>query len=146
MRTHGFGVYKGRRVPWAVRVDETLLNKAKPVLTAKFGSYCRSVEAWLAGLVATYKGDWTVGVNPSNTVEIGRLVIERNLRARRKMVVEEEVTVTVTCGHVDCNGEAVGSGVWRGKQPLPLCADHYHEAESTYGDVWSELHLLEASE
>lgn len=41
------------------------------------------------------------GVNPSRTskVEIGRLVIERNLRSRRKHVVEKEETVKVVrCG------------------------------------------------
>lgn len=84
-RTHGFGVYKGRRKVWGVRVDETLLKQAKPVLKAKFGSECRGVEAWLAGLVAITKGEQLIGVNPSNTVEIGKLIIERNLRPRRKL-------------------------------------------------------------
>lgn len=92
VRTHGFGVFNGKRKVWSVRVDETLLKQAKPVLKAKFGSECRGVETWLAGLVATTKGEQLAGVYPSNTVEIGKLVIERNIRSRRKLVVEEEVT------------------------------------------------------
>lgn len=96
VRTHGFGVYSGRRKVWSVRVDETLLKQAKPVLKAKFGSECRGVETWLAGLVATTKGEQLTGVYPSNAVEIGKLVIERNIRTRRKLIVEEEKEVTTT--------------------------------------------------
>ncbi|MDH5449062.1 MAG: hypothetical protein OEX01_08710 [Candidatus Bathyarchaeota archaeon] len=95
-RTHGFGVYKGRRVVWSVRVDEKLLNQAKPVLRGWFGSDCRGVETLLAGLVAASNGQQLGGVYPSNTVEIGKLVIERNLRPRHKLVVEEEKAVEVT--------------------------------------------------
>ena len=88
IRTHGFGVYKGARKVWSVRVDETLLKQAKPVLKAKFGSECRGVETWLAGLVATTKGEQLDGVYPSNTVEIGELNIIRALRPRRKVEVD----------------------------------------------------------
>ena len=107
IRTHGFGLYGGRRVVWSVRVDQTLLGEAKPVLRAKFGSDCRGVEAWLAGLVATTKGEQLAGVYPSNTVEIGKLVIERNLRSRRKLVVEEEVTESKVLGCSWCHKPAV---------------------------------------
>lgn len=85
IRTHGFGVYRGKRKVWSVRVDEKLLKQAKPVLKAKFGSECRGVEAWLAALVATTQAEQLAGVYPSNTVEIGKLVVERNLRPRRKL-------------------------------------------------------------
>jgi len=110
-RTHGLGVYKGNRVVWSVRVDENLLAQAKPLLKAKFGSTCRGIEVWLAGLIATQKGSQLLGVYPSNTIEIGKLVIERNIRSRRKLVVEEEKEVTekvevVTCGF--CFKPAIG--------------------------------------
>jgi len=105
-RTHGFGVYSGARKVWSVRVDETLLKQAKPVLKAKFGSECRGVESWLAGLVATTKGNQLTGVYPSNTVEIGKLVIERNIRSRRRLV-EEETEVTETVGCAWCHRRAV---------------------------------------
>ena len=110
-RTHGLGVYKGSRKVWSVRVDSKLLKQAKPLLKAKFGSECRGVELWLAGLVATQKGSELNGVYPSNTIEIGKLVIERNLRSRRKLVVEEEREVsesvaTVYCGF--CGLPAIG--------------------------------------
>ena len=111
-RTHGLGVYHGERVAWAVRVDKTLLKQAKPILTAKFGSFCRGVESWLAGLVAVEHGKQLVGVNPSNT-SIGKLVIERNVRTRRKLVEEQEETMTekvevvrTSCGF--CMKDAVG--------------------------------------
>jgi len=122
-------VYKGKRKVWGVRVDENLLKKAKPILRAKFGSDCRGVEAWLAGLVATTAGSYKVGVNPSNTVEIGELNIVRAIRPRRKMVIDpEDVKVTVTCGFANCDEVAIGSGVWRKKQTVPLCTPHYAEA------------------
>jgi len=110
IRTHGFGVYKGRRVVWSVRVDEKLLKQAKPVLRGWFGSDCRGVETLLAGLVACSNGQQLVGVNPSRTqkFEIGKLVIERNLRSRRKLVVEEtEVTETKVLGCGFCLKPAV---------------------------------------
>lgn len=111
IRTHGFGVWGNRRIPKSYRVDEKLAEASKPVLQAIFGSECRGVEAFLAGLVATYEAQGIGGVYPTNTVEIGKLVIERNLRSRRKLVVEEEIEETtkvkrLTCEFHGCNREA----------------------------------------
>jgi len=98
IRSHGLGVYRGRRRVWGVRVDEKLLKQAKPLIRAQYGSDCRAVESFLAGVVATHSGKQLVGVNPSHT-SIGVIKIERNLRSRRKLEVEEtEVTETKTIG------------------------------------------------
>lgn len=124
VRTHGFGLYNGRRVVWSVRVDEKLLKQAKQVMRGKFGSDCRAVESWLAGLVATSKGDQLRGVYPSNTVTIGELHIERNLRSRRKLVVEEEreVTETVSCSY--CHRPAVAVMEHSRGQQAYVCPTH----------------------
>ena len=128
IRTHGFGVYKGRRVVWGVRVDENLLKQAKPVLKAKFGSDCRGVEAWLAGLVSITQGEQLLGVNPSNTVEIGKLVIERNLRSRRKLEVTEEVEVIETVVSCVVCGRPVYAMVTRKDDSrVGLCRVHFRK-------------------
>ena len=131
LRTHGFGVYRGKRVVWSVRVDEKLLKQAKPLLRAKFGSDCRGIELWLAGLVATQKGSELLGVNPSNTIAIGKLVIERNLRSRRKMVVVEEeeeirkIIPTQKCYVYDCTSPAVQMLYYKPMEEyFPACENH----------------------
>jgi hypothetical protein len=102
VRSHGFGVWGNRRVVMSVRVDERLKKEATRVLKAVYGSTCRGIESYLAGLVATYEQQGVSGVYPSHT-SIGQLVIERNIRTRRKLetrTYEEETTernVTVSC-------------------------------------------------
>lgn len=95
-RTHGFGVWGNRRVVMSVRVDEKLKKQATKVLKAIFGSTCRGIETYLAGLVATYEQQGVSGVYPSNTITIENLNVQRNLRSRRKLVVEEETEVAET--------------------------------------------------
>lgn len=135
-RTHGFGVYKGRRVVWSVRVDETLLKQAKPLLRGKFGSDCRGVELWLAGLVATQKGSELTGVSPSNTVEIGTLVIERNIRTRRKIVVEEKMEVKVSCGFCGKGAKWLFENVDTKKQQY---ACNFHGETLSRHDKWLQV-------
>ena len=93
MRTHGLGIWGNRRVVMGIRVDEKLKIEATKVLKLLFGSTCRGVEAYLAGLVATYHSQGIHGVNPSNTIDvrIDNLNIERNLKTRRKLIVEENI-------------------------------------------------------
>jgi len=148
-RTHGFGLWGGERKVVNIRIDEKLYKATKPILKRYFGSVCGAIEPYLASIYSiatTTKLDGENGVIPSITVDIGNMNIRRHLKPRRKMVIDEsDVEVTVTCGHVDCQKVAVGSGAWRKRKMLPLCADHYEEAENTYGNVWSDLRLLEAS-
>jgi len=143
-RTHGFGLWNNERKPHTIRIDDKLFKTFKPVAIANYGSVCRPIEAFMASVISTHPTAEELRVHPSNTIEIGKLVIERNVRARRALVEETEVTETVTvCGHVDCKEVAVGSGVWRKKkEPIPLCADHYKEAEKLFW-IWSHVQPLE---
>lgn len=105
VRGHGVGCWGNRRVVWSVRIDEKLAKAAKPVLQHVFGSTCRGVEAWLAGLLATYQQRGLNGVYPNTTVRIENLNVQRNIRTRRRLVVDEVVEVRVSCGF--CGRDAV---------------------------------------
>lgn len=80
---HGVGVWGNRRVVAGVRVDEGLYLAFKPIAKRVFGSTCRAVEAFMAAVVACNNN----AVNFGNSVEINEVIIERNLRARRSLVV-----------------------------------------------------------
>lgn len=101
-----FGVWGGARKVVGIRIDENLYKAFKPVARRVFGSVCRPIEAFMAS-VLTMQAEGNV--NFGNTVEIGKLVIERNLRSRRRLVVEEEteITHTVTCSW--CHKPAVNA-------------------------------------
>ena len=97
-----------------------------------FGSDCRAVEVWLSALVATEKSTGIVGASPRLTgsplVEIGTLKVERNIRTRRKMVVEEEVTETVTQVCWRCKEKAIGSLTWKPTGTVyAVCVTHQRE-------------------
>ena len=145
IRTHGLGVWGNRRVVFGVRIDEGLAKAAKPVLKAVFGSTCNGIETYLAGLIATYEQRGISGVYPSNT-SIGTIVIERNLRERRKLEVETyegevtERTVSVTCGFADCTEKAIAEGVYKGNKVL-LCPFHLDVVRENR--FWSGVHVLE---
>ena len=107
--THGFGIWGNPRVVVGIRVDKGLYFAFKRVAKAKFGSTCNPVESFMAGVVGSYQSDLLNGVNPCNTVNIGEIKIERNLRERRKLTKtvtfkeETETSETVTkCGFRDC--------------------------------------------
>jgi len=89
---HGVGVWGNPRVPMTVRVDAKLKLKAKSYLIRKFGSTCRGMEAIFAALLKSdeVQQDLTVYRQPTTSINFEKVVIERNLRSRRKLVVEEE--------------------------------------------------------
>jgi hypothetical protein len=70
-----------------VRVDKELYLRFKSVSKRIFGSVCNPIESFMAAVVGLAEN----GVNPSNTVRIGKIVIERNLRERRKQGVGDLV-------------------------------------------------------
>jgi hypothetical protein len=96
VHTHGLGIWGNLRVVMGVRVDKLLKKRFTEVAKAKFGSTCCPIESFMAGVVGAYNSDLESGVNPSNTVEIGQIIIQRNIRERRKLVVEKEETEQVT--------------------------------------------------
>jgi hypothetical protein len=68
-----------------IRVDKLLKKRFTEVAKLKFGSTCNPIESFMAGVVGAYNRDLELGVNPSATVNIGEIYIERNLRERRKL-------------------------------------------------------------
>ena len=126
IETHGLGCWGSRRVVFSVRIDEKLKKASTRVLKAVYGSTCNGIETFLAGLVATYEQKGISKVYPSNT-SIGSIVIERNLRERRKLeTITYDVDVSedfLKCHF--CGSPSVGrfrylktGGVY------PLCAPH----------------------
>jgi len=114
--------FAGRRRVVGIRIDENLYRRFKPIAQAYFGSVCRPIEAFMASIIAISE----MGVNFGNTIEVKEIRIERNIRARRALVVEKPNE----CGFVDCHEVAVASGVWRDKRELLLCEKHLAEAKS----------------
>jgi len=106
IRTHGFGVWGNRREVVGIRIDKKLYATAKPILIEYFGSVCRPIESFLATIVSSHqttKLNSDFGVNPRNTIEIGKLVIERNIKTRRRLVVDEETTVKCMAAKKFCS-------------------------------------------
>jgi hypothetical protein len=101
-RTHGFGLWGNERVVVGVRVDKELYLRFKSVSKRVFGSVCNPIESFMAAVVGLAES----GVNPSNTVRIGKIVIERNLRERRKQGVGDLVGLR---GIEELEGEVVVS-------------------------------------
>jgi len=82
-------LFSGRRKVVGIRIDENLYSAFKPIAKRVFGSVCRPIESFMASVVALDN----VGANFGNTIKVHEIKIERNLRARRRLVVEEEITL-----------------------------------------------------
>ena len=82
---HGLGVWGNPRVVMGVRVDSELKKRFKQVAKRVFGSVCNPIESFMATVVSCAESK----VNFGNTVEVGTIVIERNLKERRKLIVEK---------------------------------------------------------
>ena len=137
-----FGLWGGARKVVGIRCDITLYNAFKPVARRVFGSVCRPIESFMASVVGLDReGD----VNFGNTFEVGKIVIERNLRSRRKLVVETKKTleteteVTHTVGCSWCHRPAV---VVLGKVGFPQRREYaceYHVEEMKSQPMWELL-------
>jgi hypothetical protein len=97
-RSHGFGIWGNRRVVMGVRVDEELKKQFISVSKRVFGSVCNPVESFMATVVACAKD----GVNFGQTIDIGKIIIERNLRSRRKLEIREKTEVAETVEMSKC--------------------------------------------
>ena len=118
---HGVGIWGNPRVPASYRVDEGLKKRFNEVAKAKFGSTCRAIESLMVAVVACSEAE----VNLSTTVNIKEIRIERNVRARRALVVDKPNE----CGYAGCKSEAVATGIWKDKKEFSLCARHLAEAK-----------------
>lgn len=116
-------VLSGVRKTFGFKCDTGLAEAFKPVAKRYFGSICRPLECFMIAVLALQKEQ----VNFGETITIENLNVERNLRPRRRLVVD-------VCGFRGCNEPAVAVGVWREKQKLPLCEGHLLEAEGKPGE------------
>jgi len=79
--------FRNRRVVLGVRVDEGLAERFKQLAKQVYGSVCRAVEVYMVNFIEACER----GVNfcyTSKPVKIEKVVIERNLRPRRKLEFE----------------------------------------------------------
>jgi hypothetical protein len=146
--THGTGIWGNPRVVMGVRVDEGLKKQFNLAAKALFGSTCNPIETFMAAVVGIYQNQELLRVNPSPTINIGEIKIERNLRERRKLTKtvtleeETETSVTVTkCGFRGCENEAVCNGLYIPQnRVVPLCPRHVDltNARAELGD-WRVL-------
>lgn len=108
-RKHGFGIWGNPRVPMTVRVDKEIKKQFKSFSKRVFGSTCLPLESLIAGLLQAVTTAENKGVYPSSTVplrfDVGKIVIERNLRPRRKLdwkpddIGFSDVDACGLCGH-----------------------------------------------
>jgi hypothetical protein len=111
-------VFSGVRKTKGFKCDTGLYAAFKPVAEAYFGSVCKPLECFMLAVLALQKER----VNFGTTVTIQNLNITRDLRTRRKIVVDK-------CGFKDCINPAVAEAIWRDKKIFPLCEKHLQEAK-----------------
>lgn len=126
VRTHGVGCWGNPRVVMGIRVDSELKKQFTAVSKRIFGSTCNPIESFMAAIVATSQ----TGVNFGNTVNIEKIVIERNLRARRDLEAEvnpDSSVVKDVC--VVCGRSAFGVVTRADDSRVFLCKIHYDVAK-----------------
>lgn len=127
-------VYKylsGKREPISIRIDTGLYSAFKQLSKRIYGSTCKAIEVYMIALIEAVEN----GVHYSDTaqpIQIEKIVIERNLLERRKLVIENEAKVgesKAKCGFVNCRNEAVGKAIWRKRnKEFEVCSMHLVEA------------------
>ena len=109
----------------SIRVDKGLKKQFTLASKALFGSTCNPIESYMATIVGFYNNQTNLWVNPSHTktpvVNIGEIRIERNLRERRKLVVDAVPVDNCMIG--SCGRVAVDTGLYEGKE-YRLCGFH----------------------
>jgi len=101
-----YSYYANQRVICSFRCDEGLWKHAKPIFKRVYGSICRGIEIYLANFIeATERGVYFS--HTEKPLRIDKIVIERNLRPRRKLEIRKEVTVSEVvedcCGFRGCS-------------------------------------------
>ncbi len=111
-------VFSGIRKTVGFKCDSGLHEEFKRVAQAKFGSICKPMEAFEIAVLALNKEQ----VNFGTTVHIENLNVIREMRTRRKGVVDK-------CGFAKCDEPAIAEAIWKEKKIFPLCAKHLVEAK-----------------
>jgi hypothetical protein len=123
----------GIRKPISIRIDTGLYSAFKPISKRVYGSTCNAVEVYMIGLVETVERGGVYFSNTAKPLQIDKIVIERNIRERRKLEVEREITEkpVLGCGVADCKKPAVSKAIWLNRnQEYWLCQEHSQMAKS----------------
>lgn len=87
------GAYKcisGERLPISIRIDKGLYRRFKPLAKRVYGSVCRAVEIHMIAFInAVEKG--VHFCNTEKPINIEKIVIQRDLRPRRKLEIVPDV-------------------------------------------------------
>jgi len=129
---------------FGVRVDSELKKRFVSVARRVFGSTCVAVESYMATIVGCVELADKLGVNPSKTVDIdiGEIRIERNLRERRKLAVQETKPITPAAPEVKCDfcGKVPVVGVFRHvRSGMEKRACGYHAGILKNHENWETL-------
>jgi hypothetical protein len=84
----------GKRLPISIRINNKLYEEFKRVSKQLYGSTCRAVENLMAVTVLSARKNVHFS-NTQNTIRIGELHIERPVRPRRYLPMQEVEEVTV---------------------------------------------------
>jgi len=118
-------ILSGIRKTFGFKCDTGLAEAFKPVAKRYFGSICRPLECFMLAVLALQKER----VNFGETVNIENLNVLRNLRSRRRLVVEEETEVMVVEGSKDrcavCGRPSYVRGIRRDDSWVFLCRKHF---------------------
>ena len=142
VRSHGLGIWGNPRAVFGVRVDSELKKRFVSVSRRVFGSTCVAVESYMATIVGCVEQAEKLGVNPSKTVsiQIGEIKIERNLRERRRISVEEVKPIIVATPDVKCDfcGKMPVVGSFRHNSGIVRRACSYHASQLRNHEKWKE--------
>lgn len=120
-----------KREPRTIRQNDKLYSEFKPIAQRLYGSVCRAIESFEAAVVIATEQK----VHFSNTerpINIERIVIERNLRSRRKLELAED-DEELRCHY--CSNVAVGMFRYvKTHEVYPLCG--FHAEEFLNGKAW----------
>lgn len=100
----------GKRRPVTIRQNDKLYSDFKPVAKRLYGSVCRAIETFEA-VIVTVADENVYFSNTEKPLHIGKIVIERNLRPRRALEVNESVEIAEVdeskCAFCDKNTVAI---------------------------------------
>jgi hypothetical protein len=109
----------GKRKPISIRMNDKLYQTFKPISKALYGSTCAAIETFMAAVVLA--SNEKVHFRNTSSVDIGEIIINRNLPDRRKLRFKDDVLDGCRyCGEV-----SVGNFKYLATDKVfPLCEFH----------------------
>lgn len=123
----------GVRKPVCVRIDSGLYLAFKPVAKGIYGSVCNAIETYMAALILTANNPASICNTKGASINIENIVIERNLRERRKLELKDDTigNKNTICTVEGCKAEATGTAIWLDREEQHnLCKAHLAEAKN----------------